>query len=56
MILEVRLFAGLAKYVHLLKIPEQEAYVTMVNGTAVSRSAKLSNGDRVGIIPAVGGG
>jgi len=78
-IVEIRLFAGLAKHVkeqkngepftiglnqgvtvrellHLLKIPEQEAFVTLVNGTAVSKTTKLSDGDRIGIFPAIGGG
>ncbi len=77
--LEVRLFAGLHKYVKgtesgepfevttgdgitlagllgQLGIPQQEAYVTMVNGQASPVSTVLKNGDRVGVFPPVGGG
>ncbi len=79
MTVEVRLFAGLIKYVsgtrngepfkvtllepstvsdllNQLNIPEKEAFLTIVNGMAVSHSSVLENGDRVGIFPAIGGG
>lgn len=79
MTVEVRLFAGLTRYVTgtvngepfkvnlnrqstvsdlltRLNIPEKEAFLTIVNGTASPHSAVLENGDRVGIFPPIGGG
>lgn len=41
---------------NLLGIPENEVFVTMVNGQASQHSVCLSDGDRIGIFPAVGGG
>ncbi len=40
----------------LLNIPEKEVKVVFVNGRHSSMDASLSDGDRVGIFPAVGGG
>jgi len=77
--IEVRLFAGLHKYVKEAKsgepfnatidrgntladlllqlgIPEDEAFVTLVNGQSSPHSTPLKEGDRVGIFPPVGGG
>ena len=39
-----------------LGIPLEEIKLVFVNGTAVSLDAVLSDGDRVGIFPPVGGG
>lgn len=48
--------ATVLELLNQLRIPPEEAFVTMVNGAAVSHAAALSEGDRIGIFPAIGGG
>lgn len=78
MVIEVRLFATLRKYVSSstsgvvsldlpddiavaelvkqLEIDPAEVHVVMVNGVSSDMNRPLTDGDRVGLFPAVGGG
>ena len=42
--------------IDILGIPQEEVAVVFVNGVHSALEAKLQDGDRVGIFPAVGGG
>lgn len=79
MILEVRVFGGLEKYIpgasfgqpmevevpggttsgdllRLLKIPGEQVFTILVNGSRAGKGDTLKEGDRVAFFPAVGGG
>lgn len=40
----------------LIGLPDDQVKLTFINGAHVSRDATISDGDRVGLFPAVGGG
>ncbi len=42
--------------IHQLALPEKQAKLIFVNGIKKDLDSKLSNGDRIGIFPPVGGG
>jgi len=54
---ELRDGATIAELIGQLGIPEADVHLTIVNGRMVhARSEPLSDGDRVGLFPPVGGG
>ena len=49
--------ASVADLMHKLGIPEAEVHLAIVNGRIVhDRSLRLSEADRIGLFPPVGGG
>jgi molybdopterin converting factor small subunit len=47
---------GIAEILERLSIPEASVKLIFVNGVHAARGAGLSEGDRVGLFPPVGGG
>ena len=48
---------SLTDLIRKLKIPEKEVHLIMVNGRVIhDRSFRLSEADRIGLFPPVGGG
>ncbi len=44
------------KLLEVLGLADDQVKLVFINGAHVSREAIISNGDRVGLFPAVGGG
>ncbi len=54
---EVGASASLADLINKLGIPERDVHLVIVNGRPVhDRSLRLSEADRIGLFPPVGGG
>jgi len=54
--LEVEAGTSVGSIISLLGIPADEVKIRFVNGVHVNDEALVSEGDRVGLFPAVGGG
>jgi len=54
---EVGASASLADLINKLEIPEKDVHLAIVNGRIIhDRSLRLSEADRIGLFPPVGGG